>query len=382
MALDVYLTNACNLHCKYCFNMEREDAPRIPLKDVCDILEAAYQNGHRYISITGGEPFLYKKIFEVIEFAHNLGFWINILTHGGLFNQEKVDKLKKYWRLRVRISLDGPNNKTHDLLRGEGTFNNTINKIKLLVSNGINVGIGVTVSENNLSSMDQMFTLCLENKVNFVRFTPVARVKKGKSANITESLHVTLLQKIIELTLANKDRVELSTSPTKDIPISINALTTRRCMAGKLFFGVTPDKKILPCPLLIESQNIKTTIFKDQSSFDTVTQQMDTLFSEIKPQLEGICQNCEFNTVCYGGCLAEKLSFDRNLHSEQPICTKKILESLTDKYSKTDIEQLVASWLTQMRSSLEDDSVHACMRHSPFWSVNFKMTNEWKKKYQ
>src|SRR3712207_6863608 len=39
-----------------------------------------------------------------------------------------------------------------DFLRGAGTFDHTMGRIDLLVQSGINVGLGVTVSEHNIRS--------------------------------------------------------------------------------------------------------------------------------------------------------------------------------------------------------------------------------------
>jgi radical SAM protein with 4Fe4S-binding SPASM domain len=377
VALDVYLTNACNLRCKFCFNLDREDAPRIALEDICRILEKAYERGNRYVSITGGEPFIYKPIFEVIDFAHGLGYWINILSHGGLLNGDRIRRLKRYWRLRIRISLDGADSATHDALRGTGTFNNSMEKIELLVGGGINVGVGATVSEGNIATVEDIFDLCLERGVAFVRFTPVARVKKGKAAHVTAALHEQLLSSIMNLTLRHRDRIDLPQSQTPDLPIAINALTTRRCMAGKKFFGITPDQKILPCPLLVEHPDIEPIRFDGDRGFDELGRRMDRLFDEMKDRLGGICGSCAFRSVCYGGCLAEKLSFDRDLDSEQPVCTKLILERLSERFDRGDVQILANAWVTQLRSSLEEDDTHACMRHAPFWSVNFKRADAW-----
>lgn len=377
MALDVYLTNACNLRCKYCFNLDREEAPRIPLDDICAILQAAYRRRNRYVSITGGEPFLYKQIFDVLDFAHDLGYWITILSHGGLLDQARIDRLKEYWRVRIRISLDGPNAATHDLLRGQGTFDNTMSKIELLIKNGVTVGVGVTVSENNIRSLPDVLRLCRDTGIAFVRCVPVARVKKGKAANVTTQLHTQLLDTLIDFTLNHPDEIDMPVPVRSYVPASIEALTTRRCMAGKHFFGITPDKKIVPCPLIADHPDVKSVYFENEQSFETLGRYMDTLFSDMKENLGGICGTCEFREVCYGGCLAEKLSFERGLADEQPVCTKLILENLTTKYAQADIDRLVRGWVAQLQSSLEATTTHACMRHAPFWNLNFKVHSRW-----
>jgi pyrroloquinoline quinone biosynthesis protein E len=377
MALDVYLTNACNLRCKFCFNLDREDAPRIPLDQICAILKAAHERGHRYVSITGGEPFLYKQVFEVIQYAHDLGYWINILSHGGLLNSEKIEKLKRFWRLRIRISVDGPDRATHDPLRGQGTFDVTMEKIDLLVKYGVNVGIGATISEQNIESVKDLFQLCVDKKLAFVRFSPVARVKRGKAATVDASLHERLLETIIDLTIKYKRLIDIPANITINTGPAINALTTRRCMAGKQFFGVTPDQKILPCPLLVEHPEIPTAYFDGGQCFEMIGSKMDQMFEAAKDKLGGICRTCEFREVCYGGCLAEKFSFERQVEDEQPVCTKLILDRLTTRFAHDDLEAIARGWVCQLEASREADRDHACMRQAPYWSINFKIQDRW-----
>ena len=377
MALDVYLTSACNLRCRYCFNLDREDAPRIPLDDIRNILKAGYERHNRYVSITGGEPFLYKQIFDVLDYAHDLGYWINILSHGGLLDQVKIQRLKKYWRSRIRISLDGPDRETHDLLRGQGTFDNTMAKIAMLLDNGINVGIGVTVSDNNLSRVTEVLNLCMEKGISFVRCVPVARVKKGKAATVDVSLHEGLLETLIGFAIHNKDRVDLPQPEYETVVGSLDALTTRRCMAGTHFFGITADKKIIPCSLIADHPDIPKVYFENADSFGELSRQMDAIFAGIKNRLGGICGTCEFREVCYGGCIAEKLSFERRIEDEQPVCTKLILERIRERFEPAEVDRMVRSWTWQLTNSLEACEKHACMRQAPYWSMNFKAHDRW-----
>ncbi len=375
MALDVYLTNACNLRCKYCFNLDREDAPQVPLEDICNALAVAYKKGNRYLSVTGGEPFLYKQVFEVLSCAHDLGYWITVLTHGGLVDEEKADRLSRYWRLRVRISLDGPNRAIHDQLRGEETFDSTMDVISLLVGKGINVGVGMTVSEHNLDSVENMVELCIDRGVAFLRLSPVVRIKKGKAAAIDSSLHERLLEQIISLTIKHKRFIDFPQPSDADALYSIDALTTRRCMAGRLFFGITPDMTILPCSLIADHPEIPSFELRGEASFDEIGEAMDRLFAAKRTELGGVCSTCELRDVCFGGCLAEKISFDRRLEDEQPVCTKKIIESLAHRFEPEDMEMVVKAWVHRVRTSLEASNSYSCMRQAPYWSMSFNIYN-------
>jgi pyrroloquinoline quinone biosynthesis protein E len=377
MALDVYLTNACNLHCKFCFNLDREDAPRVPLNDIQAILKSAYERNNRYVSITGGEPFLYKQIFDVLDYAHDLGYWISILSHGGLLDAARIERLKKYWRARIRISLDGPDRESHDQLRGAGTFDNTMARISMLIDSGVNVGIGVTVSENNLNRVEDILKLCIDKGIAYVRCVPVARVKKGTAAHVTASLHEQLLELLVGFAIRNKKYVDLPQAEGEPAPASIDVLTTRRCMAGKHFYGITPDKKILPCPLIAGHPDVPTVYFENSNSFEILGQKMDALFAGMKDQLGGICRTCEFREVCYGGCLAEKISFERKLSDEQPVCTKLVLERVKERFEPEEVDRIMRSWVWQLQNSLELSDSHACMRQAPYWSMNFRVYDRW-----
>jgi radical SAM protein with 4Fe4S-binding SPASM domain len=254
-----------------------------------------------------------------------------------------------------------------------------MSKIDLLLRNGINVGIGVTVSENNVGSVEEILKLCIDKGIAYVRCVPVARVKKGKAAHVTSSLHEQLLESLIGFTIKHKQYIDLP-QPEREqsqIPASIDALTTRRCMAGKHFFGITPDKKIVPCPLIADHPDVPSVYFEDGQSFVQLTRKMDELFSGFKDQLGGICRTCEFREVCYGGCLAEKISFERKLNDEQPICTKLILEGIGKRFDQAEIDLIVRSWVWQLQNSLELSSTHACMRQAPYWSVNFTVRDRW-----
>ena len=80
---------------------------------------------------------------------------------------------------------------------------------------------------------------------------------------------------------------------------------------------LTPDKKIIPCPLIIDNPRIKSVYFESEDSFGQMNRDMDDFFADIQNQLGGICGTCTFKEVCFGGCLAEKLSFERNFEDEQ-----------------------------------------------------------------
>ncbi len=132
-SLALKLTNACNLRCKMC-GQPREGhepgdpkfAPRhffeqkVPIeryKQILDEMKTVRPN----LYLWGGEPFMYRDILQLVEYAKSLKFTVQINTNG-LY-------LKKYAREIVAsglddliVSIDGPE-EVHDRVRGlKGTY--------------------------------------------------------------------------------------------------------------------------------------------------------------------------------------------------------------------------------------------------------------------
>ncbi|MEZ4312506.1 MAG: radical SAM protein [Polyangiaceae bacterium] len=73
------------------------------------------------LHFTGGEPFAYRALFELIERGIERGYeHVLINTNGTFLSPAAVAKLASFGeRVAITVSLDGPE-PTHDRVRGEG----------------------------------------------------------------------------------------------------------------------------------------------------------------------------------------------------------------------------------------------------------------------
>jgi radical SAM protein with 4Fe4S-binding SPASM domain len=392
MSLGLFITTRCDLECRYCFNWEsdkKQEETSLEYADICRILAVGREEGHRYLTITGGEPFLHKDIFKIIDYAHDLGYLVNILTNGLYIDEQAALELRGKYRLRIRVSLEGADKDVHEYFRGKNTFDRARNAIQLMVKNNIDVGIGFTVYEENLQEMEKAARLCIELGCAFIRFTPVVRLLKGKQARIDAGLHENTLTKIIEIQVKYRDYIEFPGSNQENFLIPIEAITAKRCEAGCNFFAINPGKILLPCPLIRPDPKIFKKEFTGKEDFAVVNRHMEELFADIAENLSGSCAACEFNGSCAGGCLAEKLSFDLTLYDEQPVCAKRILKKVENKFNQWNgksngnvMQLLKKSWLYGIANSKEKgkDESKYCFRKAPFWSILFKCGNQKEKR--
>jgi len=177
--LTLMLTSLCNLKCEFCDIPERNYQKKELSKDeAIKIINSAAKLGIEYLEITGGEPFLHKDLFEVIDYAHSKEIKINITTNG-LLIKENLTRIAKSKINHISISIDGLE-KTHDQLRNQqGTYKRTLEGIELLKEQCRNVKISINfvVTNKNVYELKQAFDYFKAKNIN-VSFFPVINKPK------------------------------------------------------------------------------------------------------------------------------------------------------------------------------------------------------------
>lgn len=144
----ISLTNQCNLKCIHCLRL-KDSKNELSTLEVKDIICQLSKEGCLCITLTGAEPFVRKDFFEVAGFVRQKGFALRILSNGTFIDRTTVGRLRKL-ACELRITLYGITAKTHDAItRVTGSFNQTIEGLKLLEKAGIPFDIAVVVIRNN-----------------------------------------------------------------------------------------------------------------------------------------------------------------------------------------------------------------------------------------
>ncbi len=153
-SLDIELTRRCNLRCDYCFvGWSRDwvtDLPRPVAEEV--IREGAGR--FELLHFTGGEPFLYGSLFELIELGLSLGYpRVLINTNGTRLPAGAVARLGGYHgKVALSVSLDGPAS-LHDGVRGPGRFAQAEETIGALLEAGVPVTAALTTRSSSRAAM-------------------------------------------------------------------------------------------------------------------------------------------------------------------------------------------------------------------------------------
>jgi len=146
------ITNMCNLKCKHCY---LSDTGKLEVD--LDIFEKAVQQfeemGGLKLIISGGEPLIHSRFWELMDILPSYELSVVILSNGTLIDNTTARKLSRYVH-EVQISIDGI--RSHDLLRGKGSFARSMKGISNLNESGIPVSIATMVHKFNIDEFDEM----------------------------------------------------------------------------------------------------------------------------------------------------------------------------------------------------------------------------------
>lgn len=158
--LSLFVTNKCNLRCKYCFVVD-ETLPKSILQaqysfeEIKDIVDQFYAMGTRMIFMLGGEPLVHPQIEEIVNYIVDKGIYLHIITNGTLLTK-RLPKIRKAHV--ICVSLDGLES-INDSQRGQGTFAKAVEGIKAAVAAGIPTRIHAVLSRVNLHGVRDLALL-------------------------------------------------------------------------------------------------------------------------------------------------------------------------------------------------------------------------------
>jgi len=175
-------TNGCNLNCLSC--LARGQNPYIPTKELGEgaslrLIKEATKLKIKFCEIAGGgEPlFAYKKTTSIMRLLKKKRIKSKIFTNGTIFKNNFLKEMVEIsWDI-IHFSIDGPNEETHDYIRGKGTFSKTISNIKKINSwkqklrkRKPEIIMATVITHQNHNMIENMISLCNELQVHSIYF--------------------------------------------------------------------------------------------------------------------------------------------------------------------------------------------------------------------
>jgi len=139
-------TARCNLRCRGCYAGEYSKEHDLPYGEVDRILKEAKELQIYFVTITGGEPFVWPDLLKIFK-EHN-DVYFQIYTNGTLIDKDVAQRLAKLGNVMLAVSVEGFQKETDDR-RGPGVFAKVIQAMENLKKAGVLFGFSATPTRLN-----------------------------------------------------------------------------------------------------------------------------------------------------------------------------------------------------------------------------------------
>lgn len=333
--LNIYLTNACNLHCTHCFmNAGKMLQEELTVEKWKEVLSAFYQTGGEFVTFTGGEPTMYKDFEEVVIFAHQQGLKVTVLSNGLLWSDENIARIKPYLD-EIQFSIDGVTEQENAKVRGKNHFEKVVDTVCRFAMADVRTSVATTFTWENLSTADEYkrFVDSIKQRVGkrvFFKLTKKMLPGRGKSFSDEENRRY----------YEQIDAIERAVDPTTGYANFIEGHEPN-VMIGNCGFGglsIASDGNVYFCNRISEVDCFGN-VCRDK--FEDILNKGKLVLEATAVDNATPCRDCRLRYVCGGDCRVDYFNFKGHIKG----WNREVVQThCTDEYKNRLIKKMVDSF--------------------------------------
>ncbi|MGD9006917.1 MAG: radical SAM protein [Desulfobacteraceae bacterium] len=334
-SITLMITDKCNLFCRHCWldccTLDRS-AP-VPGRKVMDLVDDFAKMGGTRINLTGGEVLSHPEWHSVLTFCseHSRIDGVCLQTNGILLTHEKIEALQKMRtdKLALQVSLDGARARTHDLVRGPGSFYRAMAGLRLLVEAGLGHRTRVAFTEmaHNIHELPELLEIL--DDMGIGRLVSGTVVMGGRAA---ASKRINLPMPVQYWELIDYYQSDVIFKALYDRKANVAAIewfknrtntSSSTCSCLEHMF-VDARGYLYPCTMLLldryavegaYTQPLDRTLQKALSKWGEIP-----VLSRERHRRIASCSRCDFVDQCGGGCMGRAASINGELMAPEDRC--------------------------------------------------------------
>lgn len=331
------MTQACPLACRHCRAEAVTEAHPCELnhEESRDLLRqiAAFGDPLPHVILTGGDPLKRKDLFEIIDYARELGISVSITPAASQqLSLGKMAELKAHGIEALGLSLDGSTPERHEAVRGvEGCFDATIGALRHAATVGFPVQVNTLVSEETVDDLPAVYELLTKHQVMRWSLFFLIAVGRGKALQPVSPEHgEELMRWIYQLSQTSPFAIKTTEAPSYR-RIALDEMKAAGMHASEIHrtpvyrgFGirdghgvvfVSNQGDIYPAGFLpLAAGNVR------QNQLPYVYRNAPVFRSLHAPDtFRGKCGQCEYRGLC-GGSRARAFAYTGDPLASDPFC--------------------------------------------------------------
>lgn len=234
----------CNFRCQHCSVRRfqgKKDRRQFTIADVKELARQADEMGLARITITGGEPLVFKDFDALVEALDPQKFYINCDTNGWFLDEKRARHIKSTGVDRIQLSIDSLDVNEHDSFRkAKGSYERAMKAVDVALGAGLGIFIQTVVTKQRLRTSEFIEFVKYFNKKGigvFVTYAKPVGAWEGNFDVLVDKNDMDYMRK-----LEKKYNVFTHLTPAYGLDMG--------CIAVKGMISVTQYGDVLPCPYI------------------------------------------------------------------------------------------------------------------------------------
>ena len=319
------LTYRCPLHCAFCYNPTdfARSGPELDTRSWIRVLREARALGAVQLGLSGGEPLSRDDLEILVEEAHRLGFYINLITSGVGLHEDRIRALKAAGLDHIQLSFQDSTPRMNDFLSSTRTFELKSRVAGLIKKYDYPMVLNVVLHRLNIDHVEEILEMAHRMGADYVELANTQYY--GWAWHNRDQLLPSRAQveRAEEATRRYRERRDSSMRIFFVVPDYFER-RPKACMngLGSIFLSVTPDGTALPCHAArmlpgFEFPNVQSAslaqVWLDSDAFNRF--RGDAWMKEP-------CRSCPEKGRDFGGCRCQAYLLTGDAANADPVCDK------------------------------------------------------------
>ena len=317
------LTYRCPLHCVFCYNPTdfARTGPELATEQWRTVLAQARALGAVQLGLSGGEPLAREDLEELVAYAHQLGYYSNLVTSGIGLTEARIKALKAGGLDHIQLSFQDSTRELNDFLSSTRTFELKARVAELIRAYDYPMVLNVVLHRHNIDHVGEILAMAERLGAQYVELANTqyygwawlnreellpSRAQLARAEAVTQEFRARVGNRI-KVYFVVPDYFEKRPKPC------MNGL-------GSVFLAVTPDGTALPCHAArmlpgLELPNV-TRMSMREIWYESQA------FNRFRGQgwMKEPCVSCPERTKDFGGCRCQAYLLTGDPDNADPVC--------------------------------------------------------------
>jgi pyrroloquinoline quinone biosynthesis protein E len=316
------LTYSCPLSCPYCSNpLNLADfRDELTTAEWQRVLAEAQELGVLQLHLSGGEPLLRRDLVEIVNSAHELGLYTNLITSALGLSRRRAEQLKAAGLDHVQISIQADEPAASDRIAGTPSFERKIEAARMAKELGWPLTVNVVLHRHNIDRVAEILRLAEElaaDRIELANTQYYGWALRNRDALLPSKAQLERAETVVR---AARVRLAGQTDVIYVLP-DYYSQYPKPCMGGwgKRQLTVAPNGDALPCPAA-HALPLPRASVREESLAWIWTE--SPLFQRFRGTdwMPDPCRSCPRREIDFGGCRCQAFQLTGDAARTDPVC--------------------------------------------------------------